>query len=162
MKSSTYKWIIGCLVGVVVILITYSILSENDILCISFTEALSMASTLSSLILSVIAMLYTYYSGRDAQNIYVQIQSTIKEIDVQVGKVSDDTKKNSETLARITDDVRNIISAITLSSEALDTIQKENISENDRREAAVVIEKSKNSMMMFLKKMQEDEQKEKN
>ena len=157
MKSSTYKWIIGCLLGIIVILITYLILSENDILCISFADALSMASTLSSLILSVIAMLYTYYSGRDAQNIYVQIQSTIKEIDVQVGKVSDDTKKNSETLARITDGVQNIIGAITLSSEALDTIQKENISENDRREAAVVIEKSKNSMMMFLKKMQEDE-----
>jgi tellurite resistance protein len=75
----------------------------------------------------------------------------------RLGKVSDDTKKNSETLARITDGVQNIISAITSSSEALDTIQKENISKNDRREAAEVIEKSKNSMMMFLKKMQEDE-----
>jgi hypothetical protein len=86
LKSSTYKWIIGCLLGIIVILITYLILSENDILCISFADALSMASTLSSLILSVIAMFYTYYSGRDAQSIYVQIKNTIKEIDVQVGK----------------------------------------------------------------------------
>lgn len=53
--------------------------------------------------------------------------------------------------------MQNIISAVASSSEALDTIQKENVSENDRREAVEVIEKSKNSMMMFLKKMQEDE-----
>ncbi len=157
MKSSTYKWIIGCLLGFIVILITYLILSESGTICISFADALSMASTLSSLILSVIAMLYTYYSGRDAQNIYVQIQSTIKEINGQVEKVADDTKRNSEILARITDGVQNIISAITSSSEALDTIQKENVSEDDRREAIGVIEKSKNSMIMFLKKMQEDE-----
>lgn len=157
MKSSTYKWIIGCLLGIIVILITYLILSENGIICVSFADAVSMASTLSSLILSVIAMLYTYYSGRDAQNIYVQIQRTIKEINGQVEKVSEDTKKNSETLSRITDGVQNIISAVASSSEALDTIQKENVSENDRREAVEVIEKSKNSMMMFLKKMQEDE-----
>lgn len=116
-----------------------------------------MAATLSSLILSVIAMFYTYYSGRDAQNIYVQTQSTIKEINGQVQKVSEDTKKNSETLARITEGVQNIISAINSSSEALSTIQKENVSENDRREAVEAIKKSKNSMMMFLKKMQEDE-----
>lgn len=96
MKSSTYKWIIGCLLGIIVILITYLILSENGIICVSFADAVSMASTLSSLILSVIAMLYTYYSGRDAQNIYVQIQRTIKEINGQVEKVSEDTKKNSE------------------------------------------------------------------
>lgn len=157
MKNSTYKWIIGCLLGIIVILITYLILRENSIISVTFAEALSMAATLSSLILSVIAMFYTYYSGRDAQNIYVQTQSTIKEINGQVQKVSEDTKKNSETLARITEGVQNIISAINSSSEALSTIQKENVSENDRREAVEAIKKSKNSMMMFLKKMQEDE-----
>ncbi|CVH75582.1 hypothetical protein BN3662_01046 [Clostridiales bacterium CHKCI006] len=157
MKSSTYIWIIGCLLGIIVILITYLILTENGVICISFADALSIASTLSSLILSVIAMFYTYYSGRDAQNIYIQIQSAIKEINRQVEKVSDDTKKNSETLVRITDGVQNIISAVASSSEALDTMRKESVSENERREAVEVIEKSKNSMIMFLKKMQEDE-----
>lgn len=57
-------------------------------------------------------MLYTYYSGRDAQNIYAKIQSTVKEVNGQVEKISDDTKKISETLARITDGVQIIISAI--------------------------------------------------
>lgn len=156
MKSSTYNWIIGCLLGIIVILITYLILKETNIICIPFADALSMASTLSSLILSIIAMFYTYYSGRDAQNIYEQIQNTIKEINGQVDKISKDTKKNSETLMRITDGIQHIINAITSSSKALDTIQQENLSENDRREAVEVIEKSKNSMMMFLKKMQDD------
>lgn len=157
MKSHTYKWIVGCLLGIIVILITYLVLSENDIICVSFTDALSMASTLSSLILSVIAMLYTYYSGRDAQKIYEQIQSTIKEIDRQVEIVSQDTRKNSERLVRITEGVQNIISAISSSSEAIDTIQKENVSEKDRKEAVEEIEKTKNSMIMFLKKMNEEE-----
>ena len=65
MKSSTYKWIIGCLLAVIVILIAYLVVAENDIISVSFSECLSVAATLSSLILSVIAMLYTYYSGRE-------------------------------------------------------------------------------------------------
>ena len=83
---------------------------------VSFSECLSLASTISSLILSVIAMLYTYYSGRDTGNL-------------------------------------NVVSS---SSEAFQTMQEENASEQERQNAIETIEKSKNSMMMFLNKMQEN------
>lgn len=156
MKSNTYKWIIGCLLGIIVILIAYLVLKENEIICVSFSEALSLTATISSLILSVIAMLYTYYAGRDTGNVSVQIQSTIKEVDRQVQKVSEDTRRNSEALAKMTDGVLLISQAINLSSEAVDTFKKKDASEEDKKSAIETIEKSKNSMMMFLEKMQEN------
>lgn len=156
MKSNTYKWIIGCLLGIIVILIAYLVLKENEIICVSFSETLSLTATISSLILSVIAMLYTYYAGRDTGNVSVQIQSTIKEVDRQVQKVSEDTRRNSEALAKMTDGVLLISQAINLSSEAVDTFKKKDASEEDKKSAIETIEKSKNSMMMFLEKMQEN------
>jgi len=153
LKSSTYKWIIGCLLGFIINLIVYLVLKENKIICISFSEAISLAATICSLILSVIAMLYTYYSGRDTEKISIQIKSTIKEVDRQVQQVSEDTRRNSETLSRMTEAMQVIIKAIDSSSEAFDTIKKEEVSEEDKRSAIEIIEKSKNSMMMFLEKM---------
>lgn len=155
MKNSTYKWIIGCLLALIVILTTYLILKENNVIYISFSDALSLASTISSLILSVIAMLYTYYSGRDTGSIFAQIQNTFKEVDKQVQKVSDDTKKNSETLIKMTEGIQLISQAINVSSEAVDTFKKEDVSEEDKQSAIKTMEQSKNSMMMFLKKMQD-------
>ena len=155
MKNSTYKWIIGCLLGVIIVLITYLVLRENNMISVSFSECLSVASTISSLILSVIAMLYTYYSGRDTGNISAQIQNTIKAVDRQVQKVSEDTRKNSETLAKIIEGTQTILNAVNSSSEAFQTIQEEHVSEQERQNAMETIEKSKNSMLMFLKKMQE-------
>lgn len=156
MKNSTYKWIIGCLLGVIIVLITYLVLRENNMISVSFSECLSVASTISSLILSVIAMLYTYYSGRDTGNISAQIQNTIKAVDRQVQKVSEDTRKNSETLAKIIEGTQTILNAVNSSSEAFQTIQEEHVSEQERQNAMETIEKSKNSMLMFLKKMQEN------
>ena len=156
MKNSTYKRIIGCLLGVIVVLITYLVLREKNMISVSFSECLSVASTISSLILSVIAMLYTYYSGRDTGNISAQIQNTIKEVDRQVQKVSEDTRKNSETLAKIIEGTQTILNAVNSSSEAFQTIQEEHVSEQERQNAMETIEKSKNSMLMFLKKMQEN------
>ena len=156
MKSNTYKWIIGCLLGIIVIMIAYLVLKENEIICVSFSETLSLTATISSLILSVIAMLYTYYAGRDTGNVSVQIQSTNKEVDRQVQKVSEDTRRNSEALAKMTDGVLLISQAINLSSEAVDTFKKKDASEEDKKSAIETIEKSKNSMMMFLEKMQEN------
>lgn len=156
LKSSTYKWIIGCLIGIIIILVTYLILKENAIICVSFSESLSLVSTISSLILSVIAMLYTYYSGRDTGNVSVQIQSTIKEIDRQVKKISDDTEKNSEVLIKMTDGIQLINQAIDLSTAAVDTFKKKEISEDDKQSVIENIKKSQSSMMMFLERMKSD------
>lgn len=155
-NNSTYKWIIGCLLGVIVSLITYLILSEKQIICISFSEALSLASTISSLILSVIAMIYTYYSGKNTDNVFTKIQGITTEVDKQIQQVSADTRRNAETLSNITQGIRLINDAVNSSSEALDTIQNEKISAEEKQNAKETIEKTKNSMMMFLDKMNKD------
>ena len=152
-SSATYKWIIGCLIGVIIILIAFLVVKEANIITVSFSECLSVTATLSSLILSVIAMFYTYYSGRDTIAISNQIQNTIKEIDRQVQQVSGETKKNSEILTRITEGIQDVESAISMSSRALETIQQKTLSEQEKQSAIENIEKTKNTMIMFLNKM---------
>lgn len=66
-------------------------------------------------------------------------------------------KKNSEALIKMTEGIQLISQAIHVSSEAVDTFKKEDVSEEDKRSAIKTMEQSKNSMMMFLKKMQDDQ-----
>lgn len=154
MKSNTYRWIIGCLIGTIIILIAYLVLQEKDVIKVSFSECLSMAATLSSLILSIIAMLYTYYSSRDINEISNQIQNTIKEVNKQVQQVSEDTRRNSELLIRVREGILDVESALKTSSLALTAIQQETFTTEKGRQSAIEnIEKTQNSMIMFLNKM---------
>lgn len=157
MKNSTYKWIIGCLIGIIVILITFLIVKENNIIRVSFSECLSVAGTLCSIILSVIAMLYTYLSGRDTLKVSNEIQSTIKEVNKQVEQVSGETRQNTEVLIKVKEGVQCVKNAMNSSSEALKVIQQENFSEREKQAAIDNIEKTRNSMLMFLEKMKEDD-----
>lgn len=157
MKSSTYKWIIGCLIGVIVILVTFLIVKENDIIRVSFSECLSVAGTLSSIILSVVAMFYTYFSGRDTIKISNEIQNTVKEVNKQVEQVSGETKQNTEMLMKVKEGIQCVESAVSTSSEALETIQQKDFSEQEKQVAIHNIERTRNSMQMFLEKMKEND-----
>lgn len=157
MKNSTYKWIIGCLIGVIIILVTFLVVKENNIIFVSFSDCLSVAGTLSSIILSVIAMFYTFISGRDTMVISNQIQSTIKEVNKQVQQVSNETKENTEVLLKVKEGVQYVENAMNTSSEALRTIRQENFSEREKQATIDNIEKTQNSMLMFLKKMQDND-----
>ena len=153
MKSSTYKWIIGCLIAVIIILVAYLIATENGIICVSFSECLSIAATLSSLILSVIAMLYTYYSGRETTEISSKINETITEVTNQVTIISNETKKNAETLAKMIDGIQHVQNAISTSTNALKTLEQEKLTEADKHSAIENIQNTNNSMLMFLDRM---------
>lgn len=157
MKSSTYKWIIGCLLGLIVLLTTFLILKEMDVIYVSFSDSISIAATLSSLILSIIAMFYTYYSGRDALQLYNQIQNTIIQINSQVSTVSEETRKNSSILERIKEGLSCVEGAINSSALALESMNKETISDKEKETVINSIEDTKKSMMMFLSKMMENE-----
>lgn len=153
MKSSTYKWIIGCLSGVIVILVAVLVTKEIGIIRISFSECLSLSATLSSLILSIVAMLYTYYSGRDSANIYGQIKSSVKEIDTKVLQISEEAKANSEALRKINDAMSDIEKAVLATSQVLDTLQQDQLTEQEKKAAIESIQNTKNSMLMFLNRM---------
>lgn len=156
-NNTTYKWITGILTGIIVCLVAILVVRENDIISVSFSECLSVAATLSSLILSVIAMFYTYFSGRDTMAISNQIKETIKEVNKQVQQVSEDTKKNSEMLTKIRKGIRELEKGIDTSSEALATIRQDTFSEQEKQAAIDNMEKTKNSMLMFLNKMREND-----
>lgn len=153
MKSSTYKWIIGCLIAAIVILVAYLVVNENGIISVSFSECLSVAATLSSLILSVIAMLYTYYSGHETTDISSKIQGTLTEVNNQVAIISNETKKNAETLAKMIDGIQHLQNAIATSSNALKTLEQEKLTEEDKHSAIENIQNTNNSMLMFLNRM---------
>lgn len=146
MKISTYKWIIGCLISVIVILVAYLVVEENGIISVSFSECLSVAATLSSLILSVIAMLYTYYSGRDTANTSGKIQETIANMDKQV-------EKNAEYLTQMIEGIQYLQDAMTTSTNALNTLEQEELTETNKNSAIENIQKTHSSMMMFLNRM---------
>lgn len=153
MKSSTYKWIIGCLIAVIVILIAYLVVTENDIISVSFSECLSVAATLSSLILSVIAMLYTYYSGRDTEKIYEKIEGTIEKVNSQVGIISDETQQNAKTLTQMINGIQDLQNAMATSANALETLKQEKLTESDKHSVIENIQSTNNSMLMFLDRM---------
>lgn len=154
MKNNTYKWIIGCLIGVIILLVSFLVVKENDVISVSFSECLSVAATLSSLILSIIAMLYTYYSGRDTATVSSQIQKMIDEVNKQTQQVSKETQKNSEMLTKIREGIYHIANGADTYSKALETIQQDTISDQDKQAVIHNIENTRNSMLMFLGKMQ--------
>lgn len=153
MKSSTYKWIIGCLIGVIVILVAYLVVNENGLISVSFSECLSVAATITSLILSVIAMLYTYYSGRDTERIYEQIGVTITKVNNQVEIISNETQKNSKTLTQMINGIQDLQNAMATSTNALKTLEQENLTESDKHSVIQNIKSTNNSMLMFLDRM---------
>lgn len=153
LTTNTYKWIVGCLIGIIVILIVYLILKENSLINITFADSLSLASTISSLILSVIAMLYTYYSGRDTENNSDKIKGAIADINIEVQKLCSETKRNEQLLNKITENTMIAKNIMNLSQEAINIMKKDNITPEDKKNAIETMEESKNSIQMFMKIM---------
>lgn len=146
LKNNTYKWIIGCLTFIIIILLSYLIAEESGIIYISFSEGLSIASTLSSIILSIIAMAYTYFSGRDTLHTYSQIQ-------IMVEDVSKETKKNSELLSKVKDGIQDVSNAMDKSNKVLSIIENGGITEHNKQVVIDEMKGSQNSMLMFLNRM---------
>lgn len=102
-------------------------------------------------------MFYTYFSGRDTIKISNEIQNTVKEVNKQVEQVSGETKQNTEMLMKVKEGIQCVESAVSTSSEALETIQQKDFSEQEKQVAIHNIERTRNSMQMFLEKMKEND-----
>ncbi len=153
MKSSTYRWVIGCLSGVIAILIAFLVLKETGTILVSFPDCLSLTATVSSLILSVVAMFYTFYSGRDTQKISEQIKTSISEIDNKVLRISEEAGANSEVLGEVKQGMAEAVSAIQTISKAIEKFQPDQVTQQEKDEILKDMESTKNSMLMFLDKM---------
>ena len=157
MKSSTYKWIIGILSFVIVLLFVFFVLSEEDIVLFSFTDAVSLTATVSSILLSVIAMFYTYWAGRDAQSTYSKTQEAIGQIEKQVEKVAFDQKKNFECLSEIVAATNSATKAISTVQNSLNSLSKKENANEEEQEAMEKIQKARNQLEYYLNMMQKNE-----
>lgn len=162
LSRNTYRWIIGCLSAVIIILLVYLILRENDIIKVPFSESFSLASTISSLLLSVIAIFYTYYSGKDTEKIQGEIQATVKTVNTQVEKMNELTQDNAGILQKVEEELQNGLGVIDLVYKAVETIRNNNSTEEEKKRAFETIDytqrnmdSTRNSMMMFLKMMED-------
>lgn len=162
LSRNTYRWIIGCLSAVIIILLVYLILRENDIIKVPFSESFSLASTISSLILSVIAIFYTYYSGKDTEKIQGEIQATVKTVNTQVEKMNELTQDNAGILQKVEEELQNGLGVIDLVYKAVETIRNNDSTEEEKKRAFETIDytqrnmdSTRNSMMMFLKMMED-------
>lgn len=162
LSHNTYRWIIGCLSAAVIILLVYLILRENDIIKVPFSESFSLASTISSLLLSVIAIFYTYYSGKDTEKIQGEIQATVKTVNTQVEKMNELTQDNAGILQKVEEELQNGLGVIDLVYKAVETIRNNDSTEEEKKRAFETIDytqrnmdSTRNSMMMFLKMMED-------
>lgn len=162
LSRNTYRWIIGCLSAVIIILLVYLILRENDIIKVPFSESFSLASTISSLLLSVIAIFYTYYSGKDTEKIQGEIQATVKTVNTQVEKMNELTQDNAGILQKVEEELQNGLGVIDLVYKAVETIRNNDSTEEEKKRAFETIDytqrnmdSTRNSMMMFLKMMED-------
>lgn len=162
LSRNTYRWIIGCLSAVIIILLVYLILRENDIIKVPFSESFSLASTIPSLLLSVIAIFYTYYSGKDTEKIQGEIQATVKTVNTQVEKMNELTQDNAGILQKVEEELQNGLGVIDLVYKAVETIRNNDSTEEEKKRAFETIDytqrnmdSTRNSMMMFLKMMED-------
>jgi len=162
LSRNTYRWIIGCLSAVIIILLVYLILRENDIIKVPFSESFSLASTISSLLLSVIAIFYTYYSGKDTEKIQGEIQTTVRAVNTQVEKANEMTQNNANLLQKVEKELRDVLRTIDSVYTAAETIKSKDSTEEEKKRAFETIDytqrnmdSTRNSMMMFLKMMED-------
>lgn len=154
MKDNNLKWVIGCLIGVIVILMTMLIAKELNTVTITFADGFSIASTLSSIILSVLAIYYTFASAREGRETNNQMQNALTQINLKATELAELTKYNTEMLKTIQSARTDVEAAIELSSKTLDIVNKQDaITEAEKEDVIQNIEKAKSSMSMFLNRM---------
>ena len=152
-NSTTYKWIVGILTFIIVLQIAFLFVKEKDIIRVSFFDCLSVAATLSSIILSVVAMLYSFWSGRDTEKTYSQIEKSIAAIDAKVIEMSDSATQSTNALKEMQRLILDVTHGVDSISAALDTLQNAQTTEQDKKEAIENLRNRQNAMLMFLEKM---------
>lgn len=133
MKEKIYNGVIGfCVVCAIIGFVVLGIIKDD----------ISEAATICSIFLSIVALIYTYFSGKEIVEMYNKIQDMLK--------------RNTDLLTKIQEGNCYIKDAISASSKALEIIQQDKLSEKEREDVIKNMQKSNNSMLMFLNKMKEN------
>ena len=149
--SNNVKWIIGALITFNILLITYLILKELNIIEFNFADCFSVASNVVSIVLSIVAILYTFYVNRDTSQNNHSIQTIINTIDKQVSEINNITKYNAEILNNLSETRKQ---AKKINDNIL-KLKNHEFNENDRDQVINTIDDASKSMLSFLDLMNE-------
>lgn len=118
MKQSNNKnWIIAILIVICCLLVSVIFVKIEDAVVLNF---LSGFSTLLSIVLSVLAIFYTFITGMESQRVNSNIDKEISNIKGLIDRLDSDIKHNkeiqSQTLA-LSEQVEKTIDTIKVSDE---------------------------------------------
>lgn len=115
-------YLIGIGALLLIELVTYILTGVGDVSRVIFDQ-ISFASTISSILLSVIAIIYSIVSGSNGANLYVKTE----EVSRQIGETLSDLKDLSTTvekLEKIPDDIENHLWELKEQMQRMEEISK--------------------------------------
>ena len=116
-------YLIGIGALLLIELVTYILTGVGDVSRVIFDQ-ISFASTISSILLSVIAIIYSIVSGSNGANLYVKTE----EVSRQIGETLSDLKDLSTTvekLEKIPDDIENHLWELKEQMQRMEEISKQ-------------------------------------
>lgn len=140
---------------IIIFLIAFLIAEELDKISISFSDWISIASTIISIILSVVAIFYTIISGSESKALNDSTQRMIGDLEHKIEDLTRDIEKDSSMLVEIALSMRSVEEAAKQAHEARETIEKsDGINEIEKKKAIEKIKKAESTMGMFISLMQ--------
>lgn len=121
-KITTYRWIIGILVGAIVVLLSFLIAKEFNLIEINFIDTLSVATTLCSILLSIFAIYYTFITSRDSKQLSNSMQNTLIDINQKIQSLENNMAQNNKVLNNIAKEKQNIKSSLDSVNKYLEEI----------------------------------------
>ena len=135
-------YLIGIGALLLIELVTYILTGVGDVSRVIFDQ-ISFASTISSILLSVIAIIYSIVSGSNGANLYVKTE----EVSRQIGETLSDLKDLSTTvekLEKIPDDIEKHLRELKEQMQRMEEISKRTSQQLDQEVASPIKKLSEN------------------
>ena len=138
-------YISGILVFLIIELVTY-ICIQNDT-CSNIMPYISFAATLSSLILSIVAIIYSIVTNNKGDDVFVKIEDRTKDLVKETEKFQSVAAQLIKDLSTIKSGMTNIQSIAEETNQQLKVIQNSNSISPDRKKINEDEEYIKNSIL---------------
>lgn len=138
-------YISGILVFLIIELVTY-ICIQNDT-CSNIMPYISFAATLSSLILSIVAIIYSIVTNNKGDDVFVKIEDRTKDLVKETEKFQSVATQLIKELSTIKSGMTNIQSIAEETNQQLKVIQNSNSISPDRKKINEDEEYIKNSIL---------------
>lgn len=136
-NNSHFYWIIGILIVIICGLVAAILCGFDDNTVLNFISAFS---TLLSIVLSIIAIFYTFLSGVESQRVNQKTECEVQHINDKIELLSDKMKNNYLLISNLDKNISSVIDVLKMSESNIasgteldsqeENHSKENIIEN--------------------------------